>query len=72
MVGMIIGLAVIATWGTVRFTGLAGNAPLTNEGVDQISLDGLTVFQGFFFLASIVALVGVIPAWFMSNKNADI
>lgn len=70
MVGMTIGLAAIAAWGTTRFENLAGDAPLTTEGVNQIALDGLTVFQGFFLSASIVALLGIVPAWLMSEDRA--
>jgi EmrB/QacA subfamily drug resistance transporter len=71
MVGMTIGLAAIAAWGTVRFENLAGDAPITIEGVEEITSAGLTVFQGFFLSASIVALLGVVPAWLMSRVRAD-
>lgn len=71
MVGMTIGLAATAAWGTVRFENLAGDAPITLEGVEEITSAGLTVFQGFFLSASIVALLGVIPAWLMSRSRAD-
>ena len=69
MVGMTVGLAAIAAWGTVRFTSLAGYAPLTLEGVEEIAADGLTVFRGFFLTAAVVSLIGVIPAWLMSRDN---
>lgn len=71
MVGMTIGLAALAAWGTTRFEHLAGDTPLTLEGVEQIAQDGLTVFRGFFLSASIVALLGLIPAWIMSKDRAD-
>jgi len=69
MVGMTVGLAAIAAWGTVRFGSLAGDAPLTLEGVEEISADGLTVFRGFFLTAAVVSLIGLIPAWLMSRAN---
>ncbi|MDP6822586.1 MAG: MFS transporter [Dehalococcoidia bacterium] len=71
MIGMTIGLAAIAAWGTARFDNLAGDAPLTTEGLEEIVSDGLTVFRGFFLSAAVIALLGVIPAWLMSRGHAD-
>ena len=71
MVGMTIGLAAIAAWGTVKFENLAGDAPITLEGVAEITSAGLTVFRGFFLSASVVALLGVVPAWLMSRDRAE-
>ena len=73
MVGMTIGLAAVTAWGTVRFENLAADAPISLEGVEQITSAGLTVFRGFFVSASGVAVLGVIPVWLMSRdqvKNA--
>ena len=73
MVGMTIGLAAVTAWGTVRFENLAADAPISLEGVEQITSAGLTVFRGFFVSASVVAVLGVIPVWLMSRdqvKNA--
>lgn len=68
MIGMTIGLAVITAWGTVRFDGLAADAPISAAGLEEIVLDGLTVFRGFFLTAAIVAVAGIIPAWLMSRR----
>ncbi len=71
MIGMTIGLAVITSWGTARFENLAGDAPLTVEGMEEITQAGLTVFRGFFLSAAAVSLAGVVPAWLMSDNRAD-
>jgi len=71
MVGMTIGLAAMAAWGTLRFESLTEDAPITLEGVQEITSAGLTVFQGFFMSASVVAVLGVIPAWLMSRDRVE-
>ena len=71
MIGMTVGLAVITAWGTVRFENLAADAPISAAGLEEIVLDGLTVFHGFFLIAAIAAVVGMVPAWLMSRR-ADI
>jgi EmrB/QacA subfamily drug resistance transporter len=71
MLGMTIGLAAIAAWGTLRFESLTEDAPITLEGVQEITAAGLTFFQGFFMSASVVAVLGVIPAWLMSRDHVE-
>ena len=71
MIGMTIGLAAIAAWGTVRFASLTEDAAITLEGVEEITSAGLTVFRGFFVSASVVAVLGVIPAWLMSRDRVE-
>jgi len=71
MVGMTIGLAAIATWGTVRFANMAEDAPISLEGVEQITSAGLTVFRGFFVSASVVAVLGIVPVWLMSRDRVE-
>ncbi|MDA1256234.1 MAG: MFS transporter [Chloroflexi bacterium] len=71
MVGMTVGLAAMTAWGAARFESLAGDAPISVAGAEEIVLDGLTVFRGFFFVAAIVAIAGMVPAWLMSRDSTD-
>jgi EmrB/QacA subfamily drug resistance transporter len=86
MVGMTLGLAALAAWGTGRFdvlvAGLELPLPLPGETPDQLQQRvlefearltdaGLTLFNDFFLVAMAVCLVAIIPAALMSRSHSN-
>jgi MFS family permease len=86
MVGMVLGLSVLSSWGVRRFNALAANinTPLyrpsglsdaqwqaMKDAAETATRDALhTVFSEFFLIAAIVIGVAVIPALFFYKSKA--
>ena len=79
MVGMMVGLSALSSWGIRRFNGLMANTmlPLHTEDLTDQAYDALvkaydatlsaalrTVYSEFFWIAGAVALLAVVPAIF--------
>lgn len=77
MIGMLIGVATLTSWGLERFNSLIANLPLplgeTAEQTQQKLQDyqqavldaGLTVFSEIFFAAAVVCAVALLPALYL-------
>jgi hypothetical protein len=73
MIGMIIGLAALSSWGMGSFQILTAgmtieeivNAP---EEVVEITLN---LFHDFFFASIFICLAGIIPALWIRRKNQN-
>ena len=75
LMGMTVGLAAIAAWGTDRFDILVRDIdlPFTDPNyVTRVSEAGLSVFEGFFLVAFVVSLVALVPTFFMKRVSADV
>ena len=75
LMGMTVGLAAIAAWGTDRFDILVRDIdlPFTDpDYVSRVSEAGLSVFEGFFLVAFVVSLVALVPTFFMKRVSADV
>ncbi|MBM3934161.1 MAG: MFS transporter [SAR202 cluster bacterium] len=85
IVGMTLGLAALAAWGSDRFFNLTGSLrlPLAIPGETpaetlqrqmefdaQLKAAGVSLFQDFFLIAMALCLLAVIPALWMSTANA--
>ena len=84
MMGMIVGLSALSSWGKDRFTSLVGRIPTPSfpEGATQAVIDQqvalyeaqvadatLTFFHEVFIAAMAVCLLALIPAVFMGRKG---
>ena len=84
MVGMTVGLAALTAWGTARFGVLVSgiSLPLSQPGEtlaqsqervqvfqQQLSDAGMSLFNEFFFVAMVVCLVALVPAFFMAWRG---
>jgi MFS family permease len=85
MVGMVIGLAVLSSWGVRRFNSLAAaiDVPIVRpDGITDAQWQAMqdaasraldqalhTVFSNFFLIAAIIIGLAVIPACFFYNKK---
>jgi MFS family permease len=85
MVGMVIGLAVLSSWGVRRFNSLSVdiNIPIVRpDGLTDAQWQGIqdsaaaaldqalhTVFSNFFLIAAVIIGLAVIPACFFYNKK---
>jgi len=72
MLGMTIGLAAIASYGTTRFDLLVGAIDLTllDPGYGQeISEAGMRVFSEFFLAAMVLCLMALLPALLMRTER---
>ena len=85
MVGMIVGLSVMSSWGVRRYNSLAAHitipivrpAGLTDalwkatQDAASAAIDHAlhTVFSNFFFIAAIIIGLAIIPAFFFYNKR---
>lgn len=85
VIGMTLGLATLAAWGTGRFAQLVAGIQLPfalpGETVEQaqqrfesqLSAAGFTVFNDFFLIAMSLCLIALIPALMMAwSKNREI
>ena len=73
--GMTVGLAAIAAWGTNRFDLLVRDINLSftdPDYVSRVSEAGLTVFEGFFLVAMVVSLVALVPAFLMKRPRGEL
>jgi len=71
MVGMVIGLSVITSWGLSRFDTLAQNLPSLTSGTYQQELNeaGLTVFTEIFLIALGISLAALVPAILLKGRT---
>jgi MFS family permease len=85
MVGMVIGLSVLSSWGVRRYNALAENITIpivrpsgltdaqwqaTQDSASAAIDQALhTVFSNFFLIAAIIIGLAVIPAFFFYNKR---
>ena len=73
MTGMIVGLAALSSWGKDRFDTLVGRVPIsaTDSPVyqQQVAVATLGFFHEIFFVAAIVCLAGLLPAWLLRKKT---
>jgi len=65
MVGMMIGLAVLTSWGTGRYAVLLGRI---NE-LKQLPQATLGLFHDFFLAAAIICLIALLPAMWMRHRT---
>jgi MFS family permease len=86
MVGMVIGLSVLSSWGVRRFNSLAAqiHVPIVRpEGITDAEWQAMkdaaaaaldqalhTVFSNFFLIAAIIIGLAVIPALFFYKRRA--
>lgn len=75
MVGMIVGLSALSSWGKDRFAVLVSQIPgpssLTGDAAYQAQVAGaaLTFFHEVFFVAMVVCLVALVPAMLMGGRR---
>jgi MFS family permease len=85
MVGMVLGLSVLSSWGVRRFNSLSANInipivrpsgltdaqwqAMQNQASAALDQALHTVFSNFFLIAAIIVGLGVIPAFFFYNKR---
>jgi uncharacterized membrane protein len=71
MIGMIIGLSAITSWGMGRFYLITEDTSLTDilNAPENVQQSFLGLFHNFFFAAMIICIVAVIPALFLRNKR---
>jgi hypothetical protein len=85
MVGMVIGLSVLSSWGVRRFNELSTNIniPIVRpSGISDAQWQAMkdaasaaldkalhTVFSDFFLIAAIIIGLAVIPAFFFYNRR---
>ena len=85
MVGMIIGLSVMSSWGVRRYNALAANITIpivrpsgltdaqwqSMQDAASSAIDKAlhTVFSNFFLIAAIIIGLAIIPAFFFYNKR---
>ena len=72
MTGMIVGLAALSSWGKERFDTLVARVPVSAaddlEYQRRIAEATLGFFHEVFFVAAVVCLVGLLPAWLLRRK----
>jgi hypothetical protein len=78
MIGMIVGLAAMASLGTLQFRDLVSGLPafsldpaVQQEILDQSAKAGLTVFKRFFTASAIACLVALVPAFLMTRRRSS-
>ena len=64
MVGMMMGLAVLTSWGTGRYEVLLGRI----SELGQLPQATLGLFHDFFLAAAIICLIALLPAMFIQNR----
>ena len=64
MVGMMIGLAVLTSWGTGRYEVLLGRI----SELEQLPQATLGLFHDFFLAAAVICLVALLPALWMRHR----
>jgi EmrB/QacA subfamily drug resistance transporter len=71
MIGMIIGLSAITSWGMGRFYLITADMSLTDilSASENVQQSFLGLFHNFFFAAMIICIIAVIPALFLRNKR---
>ncbi|MCH8087982.1 MAG: MFS transporter [Chloroflexi bacterium] len=72
MMGMIVGLAALTSWGTDRFDTLVRGIDLSlvDPGyINEVTSAGLTVFEGFFLTAMALCLLALVPTWLMRGEK---
>ena len=75
LMGMTVGLAAIAAWGTDRFDLLVRDIGISFTDPDYVARvveAGLTVFKGFFLVAMIVSLAAIAPALLMKRPRGEL
>ena len=77
MTGMIVGLSALSSWGKDRFISLVGRIPTppldqqTAQYQAQVADAALTFFHEVFFVAMIVCLVALVPAFLIGRRPRD-
>jgi MFS family permease len=71
MVGMIIGLSAITSWGMGRFRLMTASLSLTDilNKPDEIVQPLLNLFHDFFLAAMVICLIALIPALWTREKR---
>ena len=84
MVGMIIGVSALSSWGHAHFQSLVGAVPFPTPGVNEASAAfqsrlasyetdvagaSLNFFHDMFFVAMIVCLAALVPAYFLGKRQ---
>lgn len=87
MIGMTLGLAALAAWGSGRYITLTSDfqspLPLPNETSEQYQQKlqeigqqlndvGFTIFNDFFFVAALLCFIAIVPAVFMAWNSRKI
>jgi hypothetical protein len=80
MIGMILGLAALSSWGVSRYITLVSQIKIPPGVTDvnkitaiyqtQATAIAVTIVTGFFLVGAILALVAVIPALFLWKPKA--
>jgi EmrB/QacA subfamily drug resistance transporter len=71
MVGMIIGLAAITSWGMGRFHLMTASLSLSDilNNPQEIVPPLLNLFHDFFLAAMVICLIALIPTWWIKEKR---
>lgn len=87
MVGMSLGLAALSAWGVDHFQALTSSLqfPVPNSAqfvpqgeqltlvyAQQLADAGMSLFQGFFRIAGILVIVGIVPALGLGTKQQHV
>ncbi len=71
MVGMIIGLSAITSWGSGRFDVITSGMSLTDilSSPEELTQSVLALFHDFFRIAAVICLVAIIPTIWLGGRK---
>lgn len=74
MIGMIVGLSALSSWGMRHFHVMTAGMSLQDivASPEKLTASVLNLFQDFFFAAAIVCLLAILPALWMRLKKEKI
>jgi MFS family permease len=73
MIGMIIGLSVLSSWGMENFRTMTADMSLTDiiNAPEELINSVLVLFQDFFLAAAVLSFLPIIPTRWITTRNAN-